>query len=225
MNLQISTDSNNNNVSLLSNKVSSVKVMSQQFKENNLKKRSSSFIKSRAGNTTLEVQDNKTYEYKPNNSTMKVQNFLKLKNSLIFNCLSFLDQQDFSGIFLCSKEIKKRIIEAIEDKGRLIAFDFNKLFKTIFKLLKTNMVIEIKKKVEKKNKKSFTTYTILIYLVLKSGISLSVDEKMNKSISISYSSKFYSDKESYKNFFNFDLRSIKSPLVFWIMREYTSVNF
>ena len=137
---------------------------------------------------------------------------LKLQNFL--NIMYFFDTNDILRMITLNREIKNKVIEIIKEQCKVLLQSYERKYLLFLKVEKGILIF----KKTKKNKKLHLRINLVI-------ISKIVSEKLtDKSVAIGYKSKFPCDIESFKNVFKFDVVS-PGPLSFWIMREYTNVNF
>jgi hypothetical protein len=162
-------------------------------------------IEERIQNLKNKIEKNKI-------NKLNFEKFKNLKNNSLTNILYFLDSNSFMQMFSMNKQIKEKILEILIELSYKIVKSFEMKYSNNFKI--ESKYITLKKIL--KNKK----ITFKIDLIIKSTV---ISENLiNKSVIICYISKFPCDKDSFKNYFKFDIEST-GPLSYWIMREYTNV--
>ncbi len=165
-------------------------------------------------NLEEKIKGIKTQIIEAENIKLNYQRFSKLDLKVFNNLLYFFDAIDLFQLMKINKEIKQKFLDVFKNYSLKICQQFDN---TYMRQLKSEQRILTLDKY-KRNKRGH----LKISLIIKAKIIS--DKFKDKTVCIGYKAKFPSDKEKLKNIFKFDVRA-PGPLSFWIMREYTYVNY
>ena len=150
------------------------------------------------------------------NKNMCFNKLKTLRNTLLINILQFFNSSDLTGIIFMNKFMKNKILSIFTEYGKHIKKNFENKFSDFFLLKKSFISLK-----QISNKRRLIN---LININLIIQFQINDTSLKNKSLILGYFSNFFGEIENMKNFFLFDIRP-NGPLSYWIMREYTSVNF
>jgi hypothetical protein len=166
-------------------------------------------------NFNKDLTNSKFSEYKKSYMTkINYHKFIFLKTSSIINILYLLDSETIASLFHVNKTLKRIILEIFKQFATLIIIKFREYYSSHLKLDKCLLTFQIL------SREDFMNY-LKINLVVKSQV-INKNLKEN-TVTIGFNSKFYCDKEAFKNIYIFDVRD-NGPLSFWIMKEYSRVS-
>lgn len=220
------------NPSLLKSKIASTSLLSKAGETNSIKntKRisSKSAIRRDEATSLTGAQEKKQNVSK----IVSSERIIKMQTKPFSLIITALNPNELYSLYSCNKLVKNKVIELILVSCKLINSEFKSCYRKMLRLESTS--VEISKvgaqntKSQQKGSKS-NLFHLDINLVLVFGligianINCSQTTNLDSTIAIGYSSKYFCDKESYKNNFRFEVLS-KGPMTFWAMKEYTNVS-
>lgn len=220
------------NPSLLKSKIASTSLLSKAGENNSIKntKRISckSAISRDETTPSKNLQDKKQFTQKPINP----ERITKIQSKPFSLIITGLNSNELFSFYSCNKSIKSKMIDFIMINSKLILSEFKSCYRKMLKLESTK--VEISKvgaglnksqpKTSKSNLYHLDINLVLVFELIGAANISNNQVNMDSTVAIGYSSKYYCDKESYKNNFRFEVLS-KGPLIFWAMKEYTNVSY
>lgn len=165
-------------------------------------------------NLEEKIKGIKTQIIEAENIKLDYQRFSKLDLKVFNILLYFFDAIDLFQLMNLNKEIKQKFLDIFKNYSQKICQQFDNTY--MRQLKSEHRLITFDK--YKRNKRGH----LKISLIIKAKIIS--DKWKDKTVCIGYKAKYPNDKEKLKNVFKFDVRA-PGPLSFWIMREYTYVNY
>jgi len=145
------------------------------------------------------------------NFKLNIEKFISLKLKPFINLISFCDNFNILSLFNSNKRIRSLIIILFQKYILSIIDKFEKAYSKYLKIhnhkicfIQQNNLINIS------------------FVIISEIYSNSI---INKCVKIGYYSKFFCDKENYRNTYLIDVYDVGKPLSFWIMKENTRVLF
>ena len=160
-------------------------------------------------NSNLLVHDLEGKKYK-----MNFFKFMALKDINKLHIINYMEPTDYFSFALTCKQFYSILVNHLLKVAKEISDAFNEQYKRLLHSVKP--VVIFQKIKDFKGKKFYAN------LVIKAEI-FSI-KLLNKTVSIGFLSKFFTDKTGHSNVFRFDVMDNKKPLTFWLMREYTYVS-